>query len=149
LAAKTSSGSGATKGQIYNIAPSDAAPLAPCVKGNAQVIFSNARGRGASRVDQGIHGGQGIQGTKGETGQSGISGCQVVTDSNNRPMAFTALSAACPAGRVVVGGVYRLHDGDTVLGLFPTANVALRGGFDRQRCCTPPVVRDPLRNSAR
>ncbi len=53
---------------------------------------------------------------------SGISGYQVVTDSNSRPMAFTALSAVCPAGKVVVGGVYRLQDGDTVLGLFPIAN---------------------------
>lgn len=137
LAAKTTPGSGATKGQIYNIAQSETTPLAPCVKGDSQVVFSNAKGpqgiqgiqgdQGIQGIQgdqgvQGIQGDQGMQGPKGDTGQSGINGYQVVTVTNSRPMAITAMTATCPAGKVVVGGVYALQEGDTILGLSPTTN---------------------------
>ena len=59
LAAKTTSGSPAVKGQIYNIAKSSTTPLAPCVKGDAQIAISNAAG---PQGPQGIQGIQGIQG---------------------------------------------------------------------------------------
>jgi Collagen triple helix repeat (20 copies) len=127
------------KGTLYNVAIGTA-PTAACTKGDGQITFSNAQGpQGIQGIqgDQGIQGIQGIQGDKGdtgeqgiqgiqgdkgETGQSGITGYQVVTDTNARPSAITAMSAACPAGKVVVGGVYRLEDGDTINGLFPIAN---------------------------
>lgn len=115
------------KGTLYNVAVGSA-PTAACTKGDGQITFSNAQGpQGIQGIqgdkgDRGEQGIQGIQGDKGETGQSGITGYQVVTDTNARASAITAMSAACPAGKVVVGGVYRLEDGDTINGLFPIAN---------------------------
>ncbi len=68
LAAKTTAGAGATKGQIYNIAQSATTPLAPCVKGDLQVSFSNAQGA------QGIQGIPGLKGDKGDAGAPGPKG---------------------------------------------------------------------------
>jgi len=106
------------KGALYNVAVG-AAPTAPCVKGDGQITFSNAQGPQGITGDKGD---QGIQGIQGPTGPGGISGYQVVTDINTRPSAQTAMFAACPAGKVVVGGVYLLVSGDTINGLFPTSN---------------------------
>jgi hypothetical protein len=68
LAAKTTSGSPAVKGQLYNLAKSTTTPLAPCVKGDAQIAISNAQGAQGIQGIQGIQGPQGIQGIEGPQG---------------------------------------------------------------------------------
>ena len=65
LASKTTPGSPATKGQIYNVAKSETTPLAPCVRGDAQIAISNAAG---PQGPPGIQGPQGIQGEQGPQG---------------------------------------------------------------------------------
>ena len=127
------------KGTLYNVAIGSA-PTVACTKGDRQITFSDAQGPQGIQGIQGIQGDQGIQGTQGDqgiqgipgdkgdqgiqgaTGPSGISGYLVVTDTNSRPSAQTAMFAACPAGKVVVGGVYVLVPGDTIDGLVPTSN---------------------------
>lgn len=53
LAGKTSRGTPATKGQIYNIAQSATTPLAPCLVGDSLVTFSNAMGPKGDKGDTG------------------------------------------------------------------------------------------------
>ena len=67
----------------------------------------------------GATGPAGPTGATGATGASAGSGYQIVTGSVSRPNAITAASATCPAGKVVVGGGYRIPDGDTISGFFP------------------------------
>jgi hypothetical protein len=77
LAAKTVSGTAATKGQIYNIAQSATTPLASCNKGDMLVTFSNAQGpTGATGATGAIGpaGPQGVQGPAGPTGATGATG---------------------------------------------------------------------------
>lgn len=72
LAAKTTTGTPATKGQVYNIAKSSTTPLAPCVKGDSLVTFSNA---------QGPKGEPGPRGAKGEPGENGVSRGWTILDA--------------------------------------------------------------------
>jgi Collagen triple helix repeat (20 copies) len=73
LAAKTVSGTAATKGQIYNVAVSATTPLAACNKGDAIVTFSNAQG---PKGDTGAIGATGSQGPTGPQGPIGTQGPQ-------------------------------------------------------------------------
>ena len=62
LAQKTVNGTPAVKGQIYNVAMSATTPLAPCVKGDQTITFSNAKGEKGDPGDPGPSGAPGSGG---------------------------------------------------------------------------------------
>ncbi|MFN2251766.1 MAG: hypothetical protein ACK2UL_07595 [Anaerolineae bacterium] len=68
---------------------------------------------------QGFQGVPGINGLNGTNGTNGVSGWEVVVGSTSTPNAITAATAACPAGKKVVGGGYSIQDGDTINGNSP------------------------------
>jgi len=120
----------------------DAQATAGCLKPETAISWNQIGPQGEQGI-QGPVGPQGIQGPTGVAGQTGAtgatgpagpigatgatgatgasagSGYQIVSGSVSRPNAITAASATCPAGKVAVGGGYRLPDGDTINGFFP------------------------------
>lgn len=120
----------------------DAQAAAGCLKPETAISWNQIGPQGEQGIQGpvGPQGSQGIQGPIGVPGQTGAtgatgpagptgatgatgasagSGYQIVTGSVSRPNAITAASATCPAGKVVVGGGYRIPDGDTISGFFP------------------------------
>ena len=101
LAAKTVSGTAATKGQIYNVSQSAGAPLAPCNRGDALVTFSNAQGPEGDKGDQGQVGPQGPTGpagAAGPTGPAGPQGAEGAVGPTGTTGATGATGAAGPTG---------------------------------------------------
>jgi hypothetical protein len=71
LAAKTTTGTPATKGLIYNVAKSATSPLAPCVKGDTMISFSDGEGLKGDKGDPGEPGPSGVPGASGAPGAPG------------------------------------------------------------------------------
>jgi hypothetical protein len=128
LAAKTTGGSATTKGQIYNVAKSATTPLAACVNGDVQVIFSNAQGPQGIQGTNGTNGTDGTNGSNGTNGTDGAVGPQgpaggffTITrtsthypgyDTSGHPayQSGDALKAFCPAGQQAISGGYEFTD---------------------------------------
>jgi len=79
LAAKTTTGTPATKGVIYNV-KHGSAPLAACLAGDTQVTF----GQGP-KGDQGAPGPSGIPGVPGKDGAPGASGVPGLNGADGAP----------------------------------------------------------------
>jgi hypothetical protein len=128
LAAKTTGGSATTKGQIYNVAKSATTPLAACVNGDVQVIFSNAQG------PQGIQGIQGIQGTNGTNGTDGTNGTNG-TDGAAGPQGpaggfSTITRTSTHFAGTASGGSPSYTSGDSLKAFCPSGQQAISGGYE-------------------
>jgi hypothetical protein len=94
-------------GAVYNVKVNPRTPPA-CLRRDTLVSWNQTGPAGTPGTPgaKGDAGPRGPQGDTGATGRDGVSGYEVVTgnDVTNWPGTQTGGAAACPAGKVVIGG---------------------------------------------